>query len=242
VNSRGLALDIQQTAPAAFGTFTARIWKRLYLGAGYLWSDVETRPKLSLVDEIFPDFDPVIDLEMAALMVPIEWDSRDHNVFPRDGWHIKSNITLYRESVGSDFDATTVDLGVNRYIPVRDDDVFALRAYLRSTSGDAPFFLMSSFGGGKDLRGYPSGRYRDRMMYAVQGEYRWQLHRRWIISAFAGVGEVANDWGDFGKNHLPAGGLGLRFVVSEEHRVSLSTDIAVGKDGYEFYFGVNEAF
>jgi len=80
------------------------------------------------------------------------------------------------------------------------------------------------------------------MMYAVQGEYRWQLHRRWIISAFAGVGEVANDWGDFGKNHLPAGGLGLRFVVSEEHRVSLSTDIAVGKDGYEFYFGVNEAF
>ena len=242
VNSLGLALDIQQTAPVAFGTVTARVWKKLYLGAGYLWSNVETRPKLNLVSEIFPDFDPVIDLEMAALMIPVEWDSRDHSVFPRDGWHIKSNLTLYRESVGSDFDATTINLGVNRYIPVRDEDVFALRAYLRSTSGDAPFFLLSSFGGSTDLRGYPSGRYRDRMMYAVQGEYRWKLSRRWIVSGFAGVGEVANDWSGFGKNYLPAGGLGLRFVVSEEHRVSLSTDIAAGKDGYEFYFGVNEAF
>lgn len=242
VNSQGLALDIQQTAPAAFATLTGRVWKKLYLGAGFLWSDVETRPKLTLVDDVIPDFDPVIELEMAALMIPIEWDSRDHNVFPRDGWHIKSNVILYREEVGSDFDATTISLGVNRYIPVRDDDVFALRAYLRSASGDAPFFLLSSFGGSTDLRGYPSGRYRDRMMYAVQGEYRWQFHRRWIATGFAGVGEVADDWNGFGKNYLPAGGLGLRFVVSEEHRVSLSADIAAGEDGYEFYFGVNEAF
>jgi hypothetical protein len=32
---------------------------------------------------------------------------------------------------------------------------------------DTPFFLLSTFGGSSDLRGYPSGRYRDRMMYAI---------------------------------------------------------------------------
>lgn len=242
VNSQGLALDIQQQAPGVFGSLSRRVWKRLYVGAGYLWADVETRPKLSLVDDVFPDFELAFNLKMAAVAIPIEWDSRDNNVFPRSGWHVKSNTILYRESVGSDFDATTMDLAVNAYLPMRERDVLALRAYVKAASGDAPFFLLSSFGGGTDLRGYPSGRYRDRKMYAVQGEYRWQFHRRWILTGFAGVGEVAEDWGDFGNNLLPAGGAGLRFVVSPEHRVSLSTDIAVGKEGTEFYFGVNEAF
>ena len=58
-------------------------------------------------------------------------------------------------------------------------------------AGDAPFFLLSTFGGQTDLRGYPSGRYRDRMMYALQAEYRWQFNDWWVFSGFAGVGEVA---------------------------------------------------
>ena len=53
---------------------------------------------------------------------------------------------------------------------------------------------------------------------------------------------VAPDVSDFGRNFLPATGIGARFVVSQKHRVSLSADLAVGKDGTEFYFGVGEAF
>ena len=44
------------------------------------------------------------------------------------------------------------------------------------------------------------------------------------------------------ENFLPAAGVGLRFVISEKHRVSLAADIATGKEGTEFYFGVGEAF
>jgi hemolysin activation/secretion protein len=149
---------------------------------------------------------------------------------------------LYRDSAGSDFDAETFKIAVNHYRPMGEQNVLALRAYLRSSSGDAPFFLLSTFGGSTDLRGYPSGRYRDRMMYALQGEYRWQFNNRWIFTGFAGFGEVAEDFSEFGRNFLPAAGIGARFVLSQKHRVSLSTDIAVGKDGTEFYFGVGEAF
>ncbi len=80
------------------------------------------------------------------------------------------------------------------------------------------------------------------MMYALQSEYRWQINDRWIFTGFAGFGEVAENFGDFGKNFLPAAGIGTRFVLSAKHRVSLSMDIAVGNDGTEFYFGVGEAF
>jgi len=80
------------------------------------------------------------------------------------------------------------------------------------------------------------------MMYSMQSEYRWQYSDRWIFTGFAGVGEVAESFSDFGENFLPAVGLGTRFVLSQKHRISLSMDVARGVDGSEYYFGVNEAF
>ncbi len=149
---------------------------------------------------------------------------------------------LYRISAGSDFDADIFKIAVNHYRPVGERNVLALRAFVRSASGDAPFFLLSTFGGSTDLRGYPSGRYRDRVMYALQSEYRWQFNDSWIFTGFAGFGEVAETFGDFGSNLLPAAGIGARFILSRKHRVGLAADIAAGNDGTEFYFGVGEAF
>ena len=80
------------------------------------------------------------------------------------------------------------------------------------------------------------------MMYALQSEYRWQVNDRWILTGFAGFGEVASAASEFGEDFLPAAGVGARFVISQKHRVALSTDVAIGNDDVEFYFGVGEAF
>jgi len=194
----------------------------------------------------FPDpppfFDPSLKLDLGAVTIPMQFDSRDREQAPTAGWLINGRASLYRESVGGDFDADIFVVDVNHYRPVRERDVLAFRAYARTTSDDAPFFLLSTFGGSTDLRGYPSGRYRDRKMYALQGEYRWRYSDKWIFTGFAGFGEVAEEFSDFGENFLPAGGIGARFVLSQKHRISLSADIAVGTDGTEYYFGVGEAF
>ena len=239
-NDLGIRADLLQNGPIFFATGSYRVWKKLYLGLGYLVGDIDTRLRLDIPDQ--PFFDPTLSLNMAAINIPVEIDSRDHEQFPRDGWLIKARGMLYRESVGSDFEAETFKFIVNRYLPMRDQDVLALRMIVKGASKDTPFFLLSSFGGSTDLRGYPSGRYRDRMMFATQAEYRWQFRDRWILTGFAGFGEVADSFSNFGKNLLPAGGIGTRFVLSEKHRISLSADIAVGNDGAEFYFGVGEAF
>ena len=79
-------------------------------------------------------------------------------------------------------------------------------------------------------------------MYAVQSEYRWHFNDHWIFTGFAGFGEVADKFSNFGNEIHPAAGIGVRYVLSQKHKVSLSADIAVGNDGTEFYFGVGEAF
>ncbi len=235
-----VGIDILQEAPFYIATGTWRVWNKLYVGLGYLSGNVETRLRYSPPDT--PFFDPSLKLDLGAYTIPVEFDTRDHEQFPRKGWLINAHAKFYRQSAGSDFDAETYKISVNHFRPMREQDTLAFRAYARSTGGDAPFFLLSTFGGSTDLRGYPAGRYRDRMMYALQSEYRWQFKDRWIFTGFAGFGEVAEDFGDFGENFLPAAGIGARFVLSKKHRVGLSADIAVGNDGTEFYFGVGEAF
>jgi hypothetical protein len=237
----GISTDILQDGPMYYATASWRVWNKLYAGLGYLGGSVDTRLRFGLPDPQF--FDPTLSKDIAAYAIPLEFDTRDHEQFPRKGWLVTGRAMLYRESAGGDFDADIFKIAVNHYRPMRERDVLALRAFIRSSSGDdLPFFLLSTFGGSTDLRGYPSGRYRDRMMYALQGEYRWQFNDSWVLTGFAGFGEVAEDFSEFGRNFLPAAGIGARFVISKKHRVSLSTDIAVGKDGTEFYFGIGEAF
>jgi len=239
-NNLGIGIDILQEAPMYFATASWRVWGKLYVGLGYLGGDVDTRLRVTLPQS--PFLDPSLKLDIGAYVIPIEFDSRDHEQFPREGWLINGRAMIYRDSAGSDFETETFKLSANYYRPMGEQNVLALRAYMRATNDGAPFFVLSTFGGSTDLRGYPSGRYRDRMMYALQAEYRWQFSDRWIFTGFAGFGEVAANISDFGDNFLPAAGIGGRFVLSKKHRVGLSADIAVGDDGTEFYFGVGEAF
>lgn len=239
-----IALDVEMTGPLYFAKATWRVWRRLYIGLGYLAGSADSRVRRppDFLPQLPPELLPRVKLELGAVLIPFEIDSRDNDQFPRNGWKIDGSAKFYREDFGSDFDAGVYNLFFNRYRPMRDTDTLATRLVIKSSDGDAPFFLLSTFGGSKDLRGYPGGRYRDFKMYAVQTEYRWHFNERWIFTGFAGFGEVAETFKDFGDELLPAAGVGVRFVLSKKHQISLSTDIAVGKDGTEFYFGIGEAF
>jgi hypothetical protein len=41
---------------------------------------------------------------------------------------------------------------------------------------------------------------------------------------------------------LPSGGIGIRFMASEEERVNLSIDYARGRDSDAWYFRIGESF
>lgn len=238
----GISVQVEQQAPLYFGNMKYQFFPRTFIGIGYFSSTIETALRFDLLP---PEWDiPSLGIErrIAAVGIPVEIDTRDNEQYPREGWHINANTMLFRESVGSDVETETFNFSMNHYLPMRERDVLALRFMTRATGEDAPFYLLSTFGGRTDLRGYESGRYRDRMMYAVQGEYRWQFRDRWILTGFAGVGEVAPSYSEFFQNFLPAAGIGTRFVLSQKHKLNLSLDIAVGKHGAEFYFGVGESF
>ncbi len=119
----------------------------------------------------------------------------------------------------------------------------ALRAYACHASERTPLFDLCLFGSGSDLRGYEVGRYRDRAMFAAQGEYRFPLGGRFGAVVFAGIGKVAPTFSDMSDEaSLPSVGAGVRWLAAETARVNLSVDFARGKDESTLYVYVKEAF
>jgi hypothetical protein len=87
------------------------------------------------------------------------------------------------------------------------------------------------------------GRYRDQVMTTAQAEVRWHSRGRFGAVSFFGLGQVAPDLGGLGEaSILPAGGLGLRYKLTQRFPMHMRFDYAWGKKENLFYFSVAEAF
>jgi hypothetical protein len=100
-----LDVDLLQKGPAYFLTGSWNVWKKLYVGLGYRKGSVDTRVRF---DVSAPFFDPAFSIDLGGFSIPIEIDSRDHEQFPRNGWHVVGQTVLYRESVGSDSSSASI--------------------------------------------------------------------------------------------------------------------------------------
>jgi hypothetical protein len=81
----GLDLDILQDGPMFFAEGSWRLWRSLFVGAGYTSGQ----------------FDPTLSLDIGAFTIPIKVDSRDDEQFPREGWLLSGGGIFYREIDGA---------------------------------------------------------------------------------------------------------------------------------------------
>ena len=113
------------------------------------------------------------------------------------------------------------------------------------TAGQPPFDHLAQLGGDVLLRGYYQGRFRDRHLLALEGEYRMPMVWRIGLVGFAGAGRVAGRLDAFDLTGLKtsAGG-GLRFLLSPSEGLNIRADWAYGfavRSG-AFYLSLGEAF
>jgi outer membrane protein assembly factor BamA len=226
-----------------------RVSTGFYLGARYFLA--HSTLSLGQISE-GAEPPPVKDLSVqtAALGLVAQTDSRDSTFYPTKGSYFNLKADFYDPAFASDRTFQRYQADYNKYLPIGERQVLAVRASGCDVAGDAPIYALCLFGSDNDLRGYEVGRYLDRSMLAAQGEYRLMLPERlgffgrFGFVAFAGVGEVADSFSDFDSDKLlPAGGIGIRFLLARENRVNFRIDYAWGKSGNRgLYVGVGEAF
>ncbi|WP_132385970.1 BamA/TamA family outer membrane protein [Novosphingobium sp. PhB165] len=248
--SAGLSIKMHDKALAGVLDVQGQIFREgllrhFYVGGRFLYLDLNASVTVPLPNhpEITP---PKFERESTISMIgpSFTYDSRNSSTNPRKGVYATGTLLYGADWLGSDFTHHKFQLGANTYLPLGKQTVLALRQQLCGASKDAPYYDLCLFGQQGDLRGYETGRYRDGASWALQAELRQHLFWRIGGVAFAGVGGIAEDVGSIWKHStvLTSGGVGLRYLASKDANVNLRADVAWGKDGPAFYFGIGEAF
>jgi len=174
------------------------------------------------------------------------YDTRHNILNVRDGLFAEIGFLRYQDTWGSQFNFTNFFIESRVYRPIARNQVFAAHLYGTFASGDAPFNQLALMGGETLMRGYYTGRYRDRNYLAAQAEYRWlplPFSKRFGATVFGGMGTVAPQFRDLSFNKAVwAAGFGGRYLIFPKKDVFTRIDIGFTEEGSGFYFYIGEAF
>lgn len=248
--SAGVSVDLRNRGTMTYLDGEVRLFDRgllSHLHVGARVSYLRVRSTISIPTPDRPDLNlPEFERRSAvsALGPSFTFDTRDHPFNPHKGVLVTGTWMFGAGFLGSDYEHRKLEILSTGYFPLAKKTVLAVRKTACAVKGDAPFFDLCMFGKHMDLRGYEAGRYRDGATWAFQVELRQGVTEKFGVVAFGGVGGIAKTSKDIWKHSyvLGSGGGGLRYLASKANNVNLRFDVAWGKDGAAFYFGVGEAF
>lgn len=174
------------------------------------------------------------------------YDTRDIVVNAWKGMFFNVGAVFYDNLWGSAYDYQEYEFDTRFYKTIyRPGNVLAFRFYARSTYGDVPITELSDFSGGKNLRGYHLGHYRDNTTAFALAEWRrtfkkndGRLSKSGMV-VWLGTGSIGPDVVGLTK-WVPNAGIGYRFEL--QPRMNVCVDFGVGKDTQGVYFNFVEAF
>lgn len=238
-----ISVPLRMEGSIFFGELMRNVGRNIFIGPRYQFR------KLSAgIDGPVPPggFEvPQIDLKSnsAALGFHLQRDQRDSTFYPTKGNLFDFTADFFDQVWGSRREYQTYKIGYNGFRAIADKQVFAYRAMACSADGNVPFYDLCLYGFNSDLRGYTTGEFQNRRMFATQAEYRVELPKRLGLVAFGGVGGTARRWNEFRSDQfLPAAGAGLRFKLDKKNHINYRIDFAFGREGRTISIGLGEAF
>lgn len=170
------------------------------------------------------------------------YDSRDVITDPYKGMYININNIFYPNYMGSIPNVNNLNFIFRYYKRVTKSTVLAFDLDSELNFGKVPWGLMALTGNSNEMRGYYSGRYRDKKLIDAQVELRQHIYKRSGVVVWAGAGNVFREFSKLKmKETLPTVGFGYRFRLKE--RINLRLDYGFGRQGQSaFYINLNEAF
>jgi hypothetical protein len=166
--------------------------------------------------------------------------------YARRGGVFRYSFHDYRNAAG-DLDNFQLTRGeAVQHIPLlRETWVLSLRGRMESAHGtisDIPYYLLPWLGSGSSLRGYGTGRFRDKHSLLMSGEWRWIPNRYALdMALFIDAGTVAPHFKDLKLGELKYDyGIGIRFHGPA--MTPLRLDVAHGNEGWHIVISSSAAF
>lgn len=177
------------------------------------------------------------------------YDTRNRNTYTTSGYYARAKYA-YSPGFGdgTHFRGSVITIDGRAFFPLSDQLTLGLNTQYKTSFGErVPFYAFQELGGDMMMRGYYTGRYRDRSLLAMQGELRYRFHPRIGIAAFLGTGSTYR--GSLRDTRfVPSYGGGIRYFFDLEHSSSIRLDYGLGeqrpgeKRQGGFYLSLSEAF
>jgi hypothetical protein len=238
--------------PASVGAqVTAAPVEQIEVGASVDRVAIETGPGrrgTSIEQRFAPGSVPGLSASptYAVTRLHAAYDWRDSPAYSRHGGYYRLDWSDYSERTDGGLSFQRVDVDLRQMIPIlRENWVIALRATASTTSAEAgqevPFFLMPQLGGGSDLRGYPSWRFRDRHRVLFSAEYRWTPSHFIDMAIFHDAGKVTASRSQLGFGGLKhTTGLGIRLHSPQATFIRL--EVGRGAEGLGLIMAFGQSF
>ncbi|MEM6628827.1 MAG: BamA/TamA family outer membrane protein [Bacteroidota bacterium] len=244
------ALEISYDQVLVEPLLLKKVAKDLFIGGGIRYNAiVNTR-----LNEAFGSLPEGTSLQdslgstSSGLELAITYDSRDNVLNAFKGNFLEFTHGFYGEVAGGTNRFMLSKLDFRQYIQLHPQKLnsLALQWYTRFSWGDTPPLELSALGGPELLRGFQEGRFRDKIAFFAQAEYRWQALERIGFVFFGGMGDVVNDLGDTQFSNMKYSvGAGFRLKIVKSENLNIRFDIAQGlgpNRDRNFYLGIAESF
>ncbi|HYJ48079.1 MAG TPA: BamA/TamA family outer membrane protein [Pyrinomonadaceae bacterium] len=239
-----VAIPLSMNGSIFFGELMRNVGRNIFVGPRYQYRRLgatikggERRPGGFEI----PDID--IQSNSAALGFHVQRDLRNSTYYPTRGSLFDFTADFFDQVWGSRREYQNYKIAYNGFHEVKSKQVLAYRVMGCSSNGSVPFYDLCLYGFNSDVRGYTTGQFQNRRMFAGQAEYRVDWRKRFGFTAFGGVGGVARDWRDFRTDGLlPGAGVGLRFKLDKKNHINYRIDLGFGREGRTVSIGVGEAF
>jgi outer membrane protein assembly factor BamA len=162
------------------------------------------------------------------------------------GFYLAAEAThnVHVHERGQDFTRFTLD--AREFWPINEELLhgFSFRQFgsvTRTGGGTVPFYRLQSIGGARSLRGYSSGRFRDRNVLLANAEVRCQVWHWVDMAVFADAGHVFREFEeiDFWD---PRAGYGIGFRVKNKGKTLGRVDFARGDEGWRVHLDLGSLF
>lgn len=176
--------------------------------------------------------------------ISASWDSRDDVFYPTTGGFYEVVGTNFFKAFGSSFEYSKFSFDLRRFFKMGKESTIGMQFYLLSENKTPPFYDLALLGNDTKMRGYYTGRYRDKTYYTMQTEYRIaNVFWKFGFVAFGGFGDVAPSVSKITISTVkPTYGFGLRFRFDEKEKLDLRVDLGLGKGTSGVYFGAKQVF
>jgi len=237
-------------------------------GEWHSLSDGEVDNKPNTADMFTGTFIRADNHTMGWLELELRYDTRDSQRMPYRGFAVGAEIDSALMQSGWDL-GSVFQIHGTKIVPLPPlfheggdseeehppTDTVAFHLQTKATAGDLPFYSLPTLGGSRTLRGFITGRFRDRSMWHASAEYRFWVFTRGFpipftkalrvervgLAFFGDTGSVANDWPDlFSSRVWASAGVGLR--VTMERDAPFRVDVGFSSEGVEVTAGFGLSF